>query len=174
MLSFTSLLVVCLVVSAVVYFLYKIVSDSSRSVYKSKEPLALVGSEQKRNKSRNRDYPIGKSAAFGQAGEHSSPRNFAQTYPAMPGNDVDWKYQGSGVMLREPELKPGNAQGKSAHCSLYDASSQQAATKPNPYTGRLHRIEAEGSAGKTYKVTRKPGRSDGEDDDGDLHRPWGW
>jgi len=152
MLSFTSLLIVCLVLSAVVYFIYKIVTDSSRSVYRSKQPLAL--SDREDHLKKGYEYPKGKSAAFGQIGEVASPKDFARTYPAMPAGSVDWKWE------------PG-------HCSLYDVKSEQPAAKPNPYNGRLHRAETERPAGRTYKVTRKTQRSF-DDNDGDMSKPWGW
>jgi len=173
MLSYTSLLVVCLVVSAVVYFVYKVIADSSRSVYRSKEPLALVNPQDQPKKSTSKAFPVEKPAAFGQGGEHSSPKNFARTYPATPTESVNWRWEGSGVQLREPNLQPANATGTPGHCSLYDAKSPQPAAKPNPYTGRLHREETDRFSGRSYKVTRKSRRPT-DDDDRDLHKPWGW
>lgn len=173
MLSFTSLLVLCLVVSAVVYFVYKVIADSSRSVYRSREPLALVNPQDQPKKSTGSQFPVNQSAAFGQGGEHASPKNFARTFPAMPTESVDWRWEGSGVQLREPSLQPGNAAGKSGHCSLYDLNSPQPVTKPNPFAGRLHREETDRISGRSYKVTRKSQRTTKEDDR-DLNKPWGW
>ena len=133
MLSYTSLLVVCLVLSAVVYFLYKIVTDSSRSVYRSKQPLILSDTKDHLEKrSTGFEYPKGKSAAFGQVGDRASPKDFARTYPAMPSGSVDWKWEGAGVQLRELQVPQGKTANKPGHCSLYDANPVQTAAKPNP------------------------------------------
>jgi len=172
MLSFTSLLIVCLVLSAVVYFIYKIVTDSSRSVYRSKQPLAL--SDREDHLKKGYEYPKGKSAAFGKIGEVASPNDFARTYPAMPAaGSVNWKWEGAGVQLREVQSPHPKTANNPGHCSLYDVKSEQPAAKPNPYNGRLHRAETERPAGRTYKVTRKTQRSF-DDNDGDMSKPWGW
>jgi len=174
MLSYTSLLIVCLVVSAIAYFLYKIVTDSSRSVYRSKQPLAITDTkDHPRKKPAINEYPKGKSAAFGEIGEVASPKDFARTYPAMPAGSVDWKWEGAGVQLREVQSPHAGAANKAGHCSLYDVNPSQAAAKPNPYTGRLHREETERPAGRTYKVTRKS-RQSFDSDDRELSKPWGW
>jgi hypothetical protein len=174
MLSYTSLLVVCLVLSAVGYFLYKVVADSSRSVYRSKQPLGLENTpDHFKKRPAGNEYPKGKSAAFGQVGEVSTPKDFARTYPAMPAGSVDWKWEGAGVQLRELEVPHGKTANQAGHCSLYDVKPSQAATKPDPYRGRLHREETERPAGRTYKVTRKT-RSSFNHDEGDLSKPWGW
>jgi len=174
MLSYTSLLVVCLVLSAIGYFLYKVVSDSSRSVYRSKQPLALddIHDHPKKGPSGNA-FPKGRSAAFGQVGEVASPKDFAGTYPAMPSESVNWRWEGAGVQLREPLAPHGKAANQGGHCSLYEVKPSQADAKPDPYRGRLHRVETERPAGKTYKVTRKS-RSSFDSDDRDLSKPWGW
>lgn len=173
MLSYTSLLVVCLVLSAVAYFIYKIVTDSSRSVYRSKQPLALSDTEDHLGKKKPvNQYPKSKSAAFGRIGEVAPPGDFARTYPAMPTGSVDFKWEGAGVQLREVEVPHGNAANKS-HCSLYEANPTDAVAKPNPNNGRLHREEADKPAGRTYKVTRRSRRSYGHDER-DLSKPWGW
>jgi len=171
MLSYTSLLVVCLVLSAIGYFIYKVISDSSRSVYRSKQPLALDDARDHLKKMPAvNPYPKSKSAAFGQVGEVASPRDFARTYPAMPSDSVNWKWEGAGVQLREP-LAPVNNTG---HCSLYDVKPSQPGTaRPNPHNGKLHREEFDKPAGRTYKVTRKSRRSF-DNDDGELSKPWGW
>jgi len=173
MLSFTSLLVVCLVLSAIGYFLYKVISDSSRSVYRSKQPLALEDPHgHPKKKPAGNAYPIAKSAAFGQVGEVAPPKDFARTYPAMPSDAVNWKWEGAGVQLREPQVPLGKTANQAGHCSLYDVKQSQPAAKPDPYSGRLYREETERPAGRTYKVTRKTRSFD--DDERDLYKPWGW
>jgi len=174
MLSFTSLLIVCLVISVVAYFLYKVVTDSSRSVYRSKQPLALEDAHDhpKKNPAGN-FYPKGRSTAFGRIGEVASPKDFASSYPAMPTDSVNWKWEGAGVQLREPLAPRGTAANQAGHCSLYDVKPSQPAAKPDPYSGRLHREETERPAGRTYKVTRKT-RPSFDNDERDLHKPWGW
>lgn len=174
MLSYTSLLIVCLVLSAVAYFIYKIVSDSSRSVYRSKQPLALDDThDHLKKRPAGNAYPKAKSAAFGRIGEVASPKDFARMYPAMPSDSVNWKWEGAGVQLREPQVPHGKTADQAGHCSLYDVKQTQPAAKPDPYSGRLYREETERPAGRTYKVTRKTRRSF-DDDERDLHKPWGW
>jgi len=165
---------VCLVLSAIGYFLYKVVSDSSRSVYRSKQPLALDDTHDHPKKgSADKFYPKGRSPAFGQVGEVASPKDFASSYPAIPTDSVNWKWEGAGVQLREPLAPHGTAANEAGHCSLYGVKQAQPAAKPDPYSGRLHREETESPAGRTYKVTRKSRRSF-DNEDRDLHKPWGW
>lgn len=170
MLSFTSLLVLSLVLSAVVYFLYKVFKDSSKSVYRSKVPLALVDRQDHFKNPASQAAPTENAAAFGKGGEHSTPKNFARTYPALPAGSVDWRWEGSGVQLRELQTQPGESKG---HCSLFDVYAQQAAAKRDPYAGMPHREEVSKPTGRSYNVTRKTERTAG-DEDRDLHKPWGW
>ncbi|MGA9574838.1 MAG: hypothetical protein WBS20_12920 [Lysobacterales bacterium] len=176
MLSYTALLVASLVVAAVAFFLYKVISDSSRSVFSSKNGIALIDGKQAHN-----NDPVSKASlaykpsTYGAVGR-SSAQNFAGTVPAKPteSTDINWGWGGSGVQLREPGLQTANgATGNSKHCSLYDSNlADSRPDHPNPYTGRLHREEKNKTVGRTYKVTRKTQTAIGSD--GDLNKPWGW
>jgi hypothetical protein len=173
MLTYTSLLVACLVVSAVAYFLYKVVADSSRSVYKSRSPIALLDTPGHHHKGSVANASVaGNAKAFGENRGHSTPKNFAKTYPAMPNESVEWTWQGSRGQLREPQLQAGYAAGNSSHCSLYDMNTPQPAQRARPNTPKLHREEKVNPAGKTYKVSRKVAHV--ASDKQDLNKPWGW
>lgn len=173
MLTYTSLLVACLVVSVVAYFLYKVIADSSRSVYRSKAPIALVDTPEHHHKDSLVHASVtGNSKAFGENRGHTTPKNFAKTYPAMPNESVEWKWQGSEGHLREPQLQAGYATGNSSHCSLYDANTPQPARRTRPNIPKLHREEKVNPVGRTYKVTRKAAHV--ASDNHDLNKPWGW
>ncbi len=174
MLTYTSLLIACLVISVIAYFIYKVVTDSTRSVYRSKAPIAIIDAEDDRhNHSVSSAAVIKNTKAYGENRGHSTPKNFARTHPAMPTEAVDWGWQGSGVQIREPQLQPGHMAGTSSHCSLYDVNaSQVSALNPKPHNGRLHREEKLKPIGRSYKVTRKVERMATED--GELNKPWGW
>jgi len=173
MLTYTSLLVVCLVVSAIAFFLYKVVADSSRSVYKSKIPIILGDAAQDHHKDPvNAAVVANKSKAFGENRGHTTPADFAKTYPAMPTESVNWGWQGSGVQLHEPQFHSGHAAGNSRHCSLYDVKSPKPDLRPNLPTGRLHREEKVKPVGRSYKVTRRA--ESFTRGDGSLNKPWGW
>ena len=174
MLTYTALLIASLVVSAVVFFLYRVISDSSRSVYSSKEHLILYEDAPKsRREPLNVNDAAYRPKAYGPGG-HSTPRNFAATHPAMPTDSVDWGWQGSGVQLKEPRLQSGHFAGHSNHCSLFDvqATEPKPVVRQNPHTGKLHREEMHKAAGRTYKVTRKTSSENA--DSADLSKPWGW
>lgn len=174
MLTYTALLIASLVVSAVVYFLYRVISDSSRSVYSSREHLALTDDVPARgHKPAGGEGVAYRPVAFGGNG-HSSPSKFAGTFPAKPTETINWGWQGSGVQLQDPRSKPGLVAGHASHCSLYDANpaAREPGVRHVPSQGMLHREDINKATGKTYKVTRKT-HSENNDDE-DLHKPWGW
>jgi hypothetical protein len=177
MLTYTSLLIVCLVVSVVAYFLYKVVADSSRSVYRSKAPITLFGTPGHHHKDSVANASVADNAkAFGENRGHSTPRNFAKTYPAMPTESNEWAWQGKSQgnrgQVREPQLQASYAGGNSSHCSLYDVNTPQPAQRVRPNIPKLRREEKVNPVGRTYKVTRKAAHVPG--DDHDLNKPWGW
>lgn len=181
MLTYASLLIACLVVSVVAYFLYKVIADSSRSVYRSRAPIALVDTSLAA-KGHHHKNPVvnasvaGNAKAFGENRGHTTPKNFAKTYPAMPTDSGErtWqaKWQRSRGNLREPPLQAGYAAGNSSHCSLYDVKTPQPAQRARPNIPKLHREEKVNSVGRTYKVTRKAAHV--ASDNPDLNKPWGW
>jgi hypothetical protein len=172
MFTYTSLFVASLVVAAVIYFLFRVVSDSSRSVYSSKEPLAIIDS----TKVNAKDTTVTKGLAskptpFGQGG-HASPQHVARTNPAVPTDNINWGWEGSGVQLRESQSRPLQGAGESGHCSLYDARMSENKPHFDRHAGRLHREEKFNPAGKTYRVTRKDDHKTPEA--GSPNKPWGW
>jgi hypothetical protein len=177
MLTYTSLLIVCLVVSAVAYFLYKVIADSSRSVYRSRAPILLSDTKAHHHSDSVVDATVAyNSKAFGENRGHTTPKNFAKTYPAMPTESVErtWQgtWQGSRGQLHEPPLRAGYATGNSSHCSLYDVNTPKPAQRARPNTPKLHHEEKVSSVGRTYKVTRKVAHE--ASDNPDLNKPWGW
>jgi len=172
MLSYTTLFVASLIVAAVIYFLFKVISDSSRSVYSSKNRTAIISSTiNKRNDTTGTTGLAYKPSPFGQAG-HASPKHIAKTNPAIPTDTINWGWQGSGVQLREPQLRPSQGAGESSHCSLYDTGTPQSKPNPGQHAGRLRREEQFKPAGRSYKVTREVDRDMSEPES--LNKPWGW
>jgi len=173
MLTYTTLFVASLIVAAVIFFLYRVISDSSRSVYSSKNPLAIIDSTQGPHKDTTGSAgPAYKPTPFGQDG-HASPKHVARSNPAMPTETVNWGWQGSGGQLREPQLHLAKAAGESRHCSLFDVNATETRPQTGQYTGRLHREEKLNSTGRTYKVTRKEDHRTTPEPES-LNKPWGW
>jgi hypothetical protein len=189
MLTYTSLLVACLVVSVVAYFLYKVIADSSRSVYRSRAPVALLDTKghhhtdspghHDKNSGVNASV-TGKAKAFGENRGHTTPKNFAKTYPALPTESVTWtsqgtwqgKWQGNRGQSGKPQLQDGHAAGNTSHCSLYHVNTPQPAQRARPNIPWLQREEKVTPVGKTSKVTRRVARV--VSDNADPNKPWGW
>lgn len=173
MLTYATILIASLIVALVVLFFYKIVSDSSRSIFRSKQPIALTES--------TANHPIDKTAHNtvtsasvppGGKARVTPPPKINQIYPAMPTETIDWGWQGSGNKLREQNPQHGASAGNVAHCSLYDVSTAEPTVNSNQQTGWPHREDKIESGGKAYKVTRKVVSKHANPET--TGKPWGW
>lgn len=177
MLAYASILIISLVVALVVLFFYKIVSDSSRSIYRSKYPIALTGSspDQLKNQSAHKTAAGVSAPPGGQ--RRVLPPKIDQIYPAMPNETFDWGWQGSGKQFHEHGQHHGKGAGQlsadnTGHCSLYNVGIAEPTADSNQQTGWPHREEKTEPAGKAYKVTRKVVTKD--EDLETVSKPWGW
>jgi hypothetical protein len=168
MLTYATIFIASIIVASIAIFLYKVVSSSSRSVYSSREHLAIYDVKPNYQKDKVTaggipDYPYGDN--------HASPRHMAKTHPALPTETVEWGWKGSG---KQPHQQAGHARGSanSSHCSLYDLKPESSRVNRNQKVGWPYREEKSEGAGKVYKVTRKVARRDSEPDG--LNKPWGW
>ena len=168
MLTYATIFIASVILASIAIFLYKVISNSSRSVYSSKEHLAIFDVKPNYQKDKMTaggipDYPYGEN--------HATPRHMAKTHPALPTEQVDWGWKGSG---KQAHQQPGHAKGSasSSHCSLYDLKPESPGVNRNQKVGWPYREEKSLGAGKVYKVTRKVARQDAESDG--LHKPWGW
>ena len=152
MLVYATIFIVSIIVAVVSLVLYKVISDTSRSVYSSKEPIDIIPQQDKSSayaSISDRAFPSGQTS-------HSTPRNMAQTFPAMPTEaHDDWS-------VRE----------KGSHCSLYDVNPVEAPVRKKRNTGWPQRVDKQEAGGSTYKVTRKRPAESADTEDGS--KPWGW
>ena len=167
MLTYATILVASLILAVVALFLYKFISDSSRSVYSSKDRIAIIDRhpEAKEDKAKHSAVTNALSSSDKRGGV--TPWNRAKSTPAMPvGNSGRSKVSG--------QVTPHAAGvADSSHCSLYDVSAAaEPEGKHTRNTGWVSREEKREPGGKVYKVKRKPvPRST----DAQLtNKPWGW
>jgi hypothetical protein len=157
MFTYVTIFVASVVVALVGRFIYKTISDSSRSVYSSKERVAIIASS-KDSKGKTADKTVS------EQNSRVTPKNLAKTHPAMPTEHVDWGWQGNAGQVSEPAT---------SHCSLYDANSDpEPTTRTRPNSGWPRREEKLEAGGRSYKVTRKePRKHTNLETDA---KPWGW
>ena len=163
MLTYVTIFVASVVVALVARFIYKAITESSGSVYSSKERVAIIAGSKGDKGKTARKTVTGAQAASGRE-SRVTPMNLAKTHPAMPTEHVDWGWQGNADQVSEPA---------SSHCSLYDASSDaEPTTKAFKNSGWPRREEKLEAGGRSYKVTRKaPRKHTNLETEG---KPWGW
>lgn len=164
MLIYATIFIASIIVAAVIIFLYKTVSNSSRSVYSSREHLAILDVQPKYQKDR---VTVNGMPDFPRNETHATPRHNAKTHPAKPTETVDWGWKDSSKQSQQ-----ATATANSSHCSLYDMKPEGRIADRNGTNGWLRREERSEAAGKVYKVKRQAfSRSPGS---GDTGKPWGW
>jgi len=163
MLTYVTIFVASVVVVLVARFIYKAITDSSRSVYSSKERIAIVASS-KGNKGKTARKTVTGAQTASNRESRVTPKNLAKTHPAMPTEHVDWGWQGNADQVSEPAT---------SHCSLYDSNSDtEPTTSTRKSSGRPRREEKLEAGGRVYKVTRKAPRKHTNLETAD--KPWGW
>lgn len=161
-----------MIIAVVALFLYTVISDSSRSVYSSKNPIAIINRNPAEKKDKAR--PSATTGALNSPDRNSgvTPRNLAQTVPAKPVESVEWGWKGSTDQGGEQHAHPETGAAKVRHCSLYDVNASEPRVKQNQNANWPYREEKREPGGKVYKVkrasARKPVGSQG------MNTPWGW
>ena len=155
MLSYATIFIASTIVAVIGLFLYRVISDTSKSVLSSKGPVNIITGTQTQHK----DGAVGSmsNAAFPSGHtSHATPRNMAKTFPATPIDDhPDWS-------VRE----------KSSHCSLYDVNPTEQPIQKKRNAGWPQRVDKKEAGGSAYKVTRKLATDTANTDD--KGKPWGW
>jgi hypothetical protein len=169
MLTYATIFIASVIVASIAIFLYKVISNSSRSVYSSRERPIIYDVNPNYQKDKVTaggipDYPYGEN--------HATPRHMAKTHPALPTETMDWAWKGNG---KQSHQQPGHAKSStnSSHCSLYELKPENPGIERKQRTGWPYREEKSLGAGKVYKVTRRAARQDSKQPD-DLQKPWGW
>lgn len=170
MLTYATILIASLVLAVVALFLYKVISDSSRSVYSSKDRIAIIDRhpEEKKGKAKHGAVTNTLSSIDNRSGVKQW--NKAKGTPAMPAGNLGggWNGSGPGQLAHH-----GAGVAGTSHCSLYDdVSAAEPEVKQTRNTGRISREEKSEPGGKVYKVKRRPVPK--STDSQLTNQPWGW
>lgn len=169
MLTYATIFIASVIVASIIIFLYKVISNSSRSVYSSRERPIIYDVKPNYQKDR---LTAGGIPDFKYGDSHATPRHMAKTHPALPTDTIEWGWKGSGKQSHQQPGHHATGNANSSHCSLYDLKPESPGVKRSQKAGWPYREEKSVGAGKVYKVTRKVASKDSGADD--LHKPWGW
>ena len=173
MLTYATILIASLIVAVVALFLYKVISDSSRSVYSSKNGIAITDRSPVGQKNKARHSAV--TDALNSLDDRSlvTPGSMAKTIPAMPSSDSSGPvWQGGGNQASGQLAHHGAGGADASHCSLYDVSVAEPKLKRNRNTGWPYREEKAESSGRVYKVKRKSAAQTASPQT--INKPWGW
>ena len=148
MLAYTTIFVASLIAALVIRYIYISISESTRSVSKSrarKHSAAYVPSH-KKNMAARRDAlnPAFRSSQV-------TDWNMARAKPATPTHQANWHWKGSNDEVRGHNPGHGTGVFHNNRSNLYGA----APAEPTVNAEWPHRQERVESAGTAYKVTRK-------------------
>ncbi|MDH4018764.1 MAG: hypothetical protein OEU84_04115 [Xanthomonadales bacterium] len=166
MLTYATILIVSLIVAVVALFLYKVISDSSRSVYSSKDRIAIIDRHPQDKKAEARHSAVS-NAMDSIDRKGGAAWNMTKSTPAMavgssPRDELapgQFAHQGAGV-------------AESSHCSLYDVSPAKPEGNNSRQPNWIQREEKSEPGGKVYKVKRRS--TAGSTDPQSGNKPWGW
>ena len=159
-------MIVSLIVAVVALFLYKVISDSSRSVYSSKDRIAIIDRHPQDKKAEARHSAVS-NAMDSIDRKGGAAWNMTKSTPAMavgssPRDELalgQFAHQGAGV-------------AESSHCSLYDVSPAKPEGNNSRQPNWIQREEKSEPGGKVYKVKRRS--TAGSTDPQSGNKPWGW
>ena len=95
MLSYATIFIACLIVAVVALVLYKVISDSSRSVYSSKDRIAIINRNPASQKDRVKHNADTKSKRSIDRRYRFKQLYMTRTVPAMPVNTTNSACKGS-------------------------------------------------------------------------------
>lgn len=169
MLTYTTFFIASLIVAVVALFIYKAVRDTSRSVYSSKERIAIISHPPGNQGKNTASKTVAASKPFPDRHSSLAQTNMVAAYPAMPSERVDWGWEGNGNQLGEHHSHQTAA---SSHCSLYDVGTEDSTANHQQNKGFLQREDKRELGGRAYKVSRKavPRSANA----GTQGKPWGW
>jgi len=144
MLVYAIIFIACLIVAMIIHFAYSIISEATRSVAKTSDPIVSIrhSPRHRGNKKARRDNldPAFQVSAWG----------LAKTQPAMPAHQDNWNWKGSKPTTRAQSLGYGATGVRKSSRLVYGESAK----KPVVNTEWPHRKEVAELAGTAYKVTR--------------------
>ena len=167
MLTYATILIACLILAVIVLFLYTVISDSSRSVYSSKDRIAIIDRHPEENKVKAKHGAVTNALNSNDRRDGAPQWSMAKSTPAMPADNSSRGNQVPGQLAHH-----GAGVANASHCSLYNVNAAEPESKHTRNTGWLSREERREPGGKVYKVKRKSKpRSTGSQG---LNQPWGW
>ena len=178
MLTYATILIASLILAVVALFLYKVISDPSRSVYSSKDRIAIIDRHPDEKKGKARHSAVTTASSSIDRRDGVTKWDMAKGTPAMPAGN-----SGRGNQMPGQTAPHGAGVADASHCSLYDVSAAEPEGKHARNTGWLSREERREPGGKVYKVKRNPGgkvykvkrNPVPKSTDAQLtNKPWGW
>lgn len=167
MLTYATILIASLILALVVLFLYNVISDSSRSVYSSKDRIAVIDRHPEEKKGKARHSAVTNAMNSVDRRDGAKQWSMAKSTPAMSAGN-----SGRGNQMPGQLAHHGAGVANVSHCSLYNVNAAEPESKHTRNTGWLSREERREPGGKVYKVKRKSKpRSTGSQG---LNQPWGW
>jgi hypothetical protein len=168
MLTYITVFLATLIVAAVALFLYRAISDTSRSVYSSKERIAIISTPAHKENTATRSAIGGSQDQKGRI----APQGPNQPCPAGPPDQIDLGWDGDGTQPREPVLRPAAGAVTTSHCSLYDVSAADSKFEDKRRVDWSFSEEKRESAGKAH-ITTQELATETPDPEG-SGKPWGW
>ena len=149
MLTYATILIASLILAVVVLFLYNVISDSSRSVYSSKDRIAVIDRHPEEKKGKTRHSAVTNAMNSVDRRDGAKQWSMAKSTPAVPAGN-------SGRGNQVPGQLAHHAAGVAnvSHCSLYNVNAAEPESKHTRNAGRLSREGKRGPSGNIYKVKR--------------------
>ncbi len=173
MLTYVIIFLVCFVVALVARAVYQAIADTSRSVYRSKEPIAIISRPS--NQQKAAVAGAGSAVAGTQAqNEWEAPAKawdeFTRQSPSEFNDSVEWAAPKNGNKLGENQPQFETSNGSASHCSLYDVDTVTAEPQVRQNTGLP--VREQGSGNRNFGVESKEAAKTPDNDD--SGKPWGW
>lgn len=146
MLFYATILIASMITAVVVLFLYEVISNSSRSVYRSKDRIATISRVPRKKKSKARNSAVASTFSSIDRGGSVAQWGTEKSTPAMPVGNSGLSYQVPG------QLATHGAGAANVNHYGYAGEPQSNHTRN---AGWLSREEKCGPGGdKVYKVKR--------------------
>lgn len=173
MLTYAIIFLVCFVVALVARAVYQAIADTSRSVYRSKEPIAII--TRPSNQQKAAVAGAGSAVAGTQAQkEWEAPAKawdeFTRPGPSEFNDSVEWAAPKNANKPGENQPQFATSNGSASHCSLYDVDAVTAEPQVRQNTGLPVREQGPGNRNPDIE-SKTAARTADNDDSG---KPWGW
>lgn len=171
MFIYTSIFLASLVLAVVALVLYRTISDSSRSVYSSKEPIAIISrpSDDKGGKASGSRVATAQPAR--SQARRATPQDLATPYAATPTDKINLGWEPELNKVGEQNLSFAGAANVS-RCSLYDVSATTESTSGSK--GGVDWSFSEEKRAKRVSTENAPRKAAARPSDPENSKPWGW